>query len=246
MVRLTAFARYLVSVLLPGLAALSAQIAFEIVIALGSIPHWLLPFRYFVGFVVFVGSGFLGFRRYEKQLTLEFFDQFRRFFEDFYDFSLRTKGEHEQIKPTGWISHLDPNKLPGNGVQLWRRNVENAESILRMWGRCLEQRVARAGTAISRFSLEDMRDLVTEFRWIAGHHYDYVVQEAIKLANKVQMTEQPTEHEKKFLAYRERYNSFVYDFNKYVRLLKEKLGIALSELRTIDENVEFYGPERRD
>ena len=88
-------------------------------------------------------------------------------------------------------------------------------------------------------------DLVTEFRWIIAYQYDYVVQEAIELANKVQMSEKPTEVNKKFVAYRDRYNNFIYDFNKFLRLLDEKLKITVSELKTIDKDVEFYGPEKR-
>jgi hypothetical protein len=244
MSRFARFAKYLGFNLLPGFAVLLTQVLLLLLSYFVQVQFPLVA-NLAVCVFVFLVAGFWCFRRYENQLVVELFSDFRRFFEDFHDFSLEVKGQQDETKPTRWLDFLDPNKLPGNAVQLWKRMVEHAQSILQLWAKHLESRIAHAAGLTSRLTVEDMKDLVTELRWIIGHHYDYVVQEAIELANRVQMSENPTEVNKKFVAYRDRYNNFIYDFNKFLRLLDEKLKITVSNLKTIDKDVEFYGPEKR-
>jgi len=244
MPRFARFAKYLGFTLLPGFAVLLAQV-FLLLLSHFVQVQFPLAVSLVVSVFVFLVAGFWCFRTYESQLVLELFSDFRRFFEEFHDFSLEVKGQQDETKPTRWLDFLDPNKLPGNAVQLWKRMVQNSESILQMWTRHLEGRIAHVASLASRLTVEDIKDLVTEFRWIIGQHYEYVVQEAIELANKVQMSERPTEVNKKFVAYRDKYNNFIYDFNKFLRLLDEKLKITVSSLKTIDKDVELYGPEKR-
>jgi len=108
-----------------------------------------------------------------------------------------------------------------------------------------EHRVVKMKKGITRISVEDMKDLVNELRCIILYHCDYVIQEAIELANKASISEQPKEAKEKFGTYKERYNYFVNDFNKFLRLLEEKLKIAVGgPLKSIGKEVLLFGSEK--